>query len=560
MAHGSPRLYRRAILLYLGTIVAPVCGLLWLGLQSFERQRQALDTLTAEKLEIELQARTKAAAELAFTDATHPVARDRFILQRGSVVTPALRAPLPGQAPPEFAEAERLELTLGRPDLALAAYRDLLDTPRLEALALSRIARCLSRLGRTAEARTTWHRLAQSHPDARDLSHRPFGIVGMIEAGETQGLYEQVSSGRWELSGDQAEYFLATIDPTRTSPYLERFRFAREVQEKFRPSDSPRPGDIQVYRLNDSTIFYRAESADRLIGFALNQAWINGTLRPGLERELGMTSRSRQDLWLYGGALALVLLVLSAGVLLLLRDISREARVNRLRSEFVSGVSHELKTPITLIRLYGETLLRHGSLSNQERDDFYRVITRESDRLGRLVNQVLSFSRVERGDQTYALEEGDPAPVLAGIVKDYGELLARAGFSVKCSLPTSAPAVRFDAAALSQAVVNLLDNAAKYSGESREIVVRLQAAAGQVTVEVEDHGVGIPPSEQSRIFERFYRAPNRTATGGYGLGLFMVRHIMEAHGGRAEVESEPGRGSRFRLVFPVVTEWAHTAS
>ena len=90
--------------------------------------------------------------------------------------------------------------------------------------------------------------------------------------------------------------------------------------------------------------------------------------------------------------------------------------------------------------------------------------------------------------------------------------------------------------------------------------MRLQAAAGQVTVEVEDHGVGIPPSEQSRIFERFYRAPNRTATGGYGLGLFMVRHIMEAHGGRAEVESEPGRGSRFRLVFPVVTEWAHTAS
>jgi len=540
--------------------VAPVCGLLWLGLQSFERQRQALDTLTAEKLDTELQARTTAAARQAFVDKTHPIARDRFVIEQGTVVTPALRAPLPAQAPPEFAEAERLELTLGRPDLALPAYRALLDTHRWDALASSRIARCLSRLGRTTEARTTWRTLAQSHPDARDLSHRPFGIVAAIEAGETQGLYEQIASGRWVISGEQAEYFLNTLDPVRTSPYLERFRFAREVQDKFRPNDSPRPGEVQTSRLNDRTIFYRAENADRLTGFALDQAWVDGTLRPELERELGMTSRTRQDLWLYGGALALVLLVLSAGVLLLLRDISREARVNRLRSEFVSGVSHELKTPITLIRLYGETLLRHRNLADAERDGFYRIITRESDRLGRLVNQVLSFSRVERGDQTYALEEGDPAPVLAGIVKDYGELLARAGFSVKCSLPTSAPAVRFDAAALSQAVVNLLDNAAKYSGESREIVVRLQAADGCVTFEVEDHGVGIPPAEQSRIFERFYRAPNRTATGGYGLGLFMVRHIMEAHGGRAEVESEPGRGSRFRLVFPVVSEWAHTAS
>ena len=303
--------------------------------------------------------------------------------------------------------------------------------------------------------------------------------------------------------------------------------------------------------MNDSTIFYRAESADRLIGFALNQSWINGTLRTGLERELGMTSRSRQDLWLYGGALALVLLVLSAGVLLLLRDISREARVNRLRSEFVSGVSHELKTPITLIRLYGETLLRHGNLSNRERDDFYRIITRESDRLGRLVNQVLSFSRVERGDQTYALEEGDPAPVLAGIVKDYGELLARAGFSVKCSLPTSAPAVRFDAAALSQAVVNLLDNAAKYSGSRARLSCASRLRPTRSRSKWRTTAWAFRRRNSRGSSSGFTARRIGTATGGYGLGLFMVRHIMEAHGGRAEVDSEPGRGSRFRLVFPV---------
>jgi two-component system phosphate regulon sensor histidine kinase PhoR len=110
--------------------------------------------------------------------------------------------------------------------------------------------------------------------------------------------------------------------------------------------------------------------------------------------------------------------------------------------------------------------------------------------------------------------------------------------------------VRFDEAALSQAVINLLDNAVKYSGQSRDIAVRIDVDGSSVMFEVQDHGGGIPISEQQKIFDRFYRIPDSNGKGGYGLGLFMVRHIMEAHGGRAEVESEPGRGSRFRLVFP----------
>src|SRR6185295_2083151 len=235
-------------------------------------------------------------------------------------------------------------------------------------------------------------------------------------------------------------------------------------------------------------------------------------------------------------------------------------RTNRLRSDFVSSVSHELKTPITLVRLYSETLLRHAGLRDEERADFYRIIMRESDRLGRLVNQILAFSRVERGDQTYKLEEGDLASALSGIVEDYRELLERSGFSVRRDLPASTPPVRFDPSALSQAVINLLDNAVKYSGESRDIAVRLDVDDKSVRFEVEDHGVGIAASEQQKIFDRFYRIQNGSGKGGYGLGLFMVRHIMAAHGGRAEVESEPGRGSRFRLVFPVVNEWANNAS
>jgi signal transduction histidine kinase len=376
--------------------------------------------------------------------------------------------------------------------------------------------------------------------------------VGAIEAGDTAGLYDQIAAGHWDLSADQAEYFLAQLDPHRTTSYLEQFRFARELSEQFRSQSVLHEGEIYSYTFGSWRIFYRADPGDLLNGFAVDHDWVDGKLRPQIESALGIADTSGQDLRIYGGAIALVLVILSAGVALLLRDISREARTNRLRSDFVSSVSHELKTPITLIRLYSETLLRPEAFREEDRDGFYRIIMRESERLGRLVDRILTFSRVERGDQVYSFEEGDVAPVIARVVEDYREYLERAGFRLERTLTPSAPPVRFDSGALSQAVVNLLDNAVKYSGENREIAVRLDAHNGHVRFEVEDYGLGIAAAEQERIFGRFYRVSNGSGKGGYGLGLFLVRHIMDAHGGRIEVDSEPGRGSRFRLMFPRV--------
>jgi len=545
-----PRLYRRAILIYVATIVAPACGLVWLGVQSFERQRQALAALTAEKLATEMEAVLRTAAERALVLHAHPVAKYFFTIEHGTVTRPPLYAPPPVPVPREFSEAERQELDGNRPDLALEGYRKLLAAHQHDSLALSRVARCLAKLGRQDEARAAWRTLAQSYPDERDPFHRPYGIVAAIESGDTADLYDQIAAGRWDLSADQAEYFLAQLDPRRTTPYLEQFRFARELSEQFRPQSALRESEIYSYSFGAWRIFYRVDAGDALSGFAVNQDWVNGNLKPQLQQALGISDTSGQDLRIYGGAIALVLVILSAGVALLLRDISREARTSRMRSDFVSSVSHELKTPITLIRLYSETLLRPDAFREQDRDGFYRIIMRESERLGRLVDRILTFSRVERGDQVYNFEEGDVAPVIARVVDDYREYLERAGFRLERTLPASAPPVRFDPTALSQAVVNLLDNAVKYSGENREIAVRLGAENGCVTFEVEDHGLGIAAAEQERIFGRFYRVPNGSGRGGYGLGLFLVRHIMDAHGGRIDVESEPGRGSRFRLMFP----------
>ena len=178
----------KIILIYIGTIVAPAAALMWLGIQSFERQREALATLTAEKLTSEIERRSRSAAEAAFENDHHPIAKYFFVIDHGMVVQPALHAPPPRALPLEFIEAERQELDQNRPDLALDLYRKLFEAGKNPSLALSRMARCLAKLGRDAEARATWRDLAARYPDERDLSNRPYGIVAAISAGDTAGL------------------------------------------------------------------------------------------------------------------------------------------------------------------------------------------------------------------------------------------------------------------------------------------------------------------------------------------------------------------------------------
>jgi two-component system phosphate regulon sensor histidine kinase PhoR len=263
------------------------------------------------------------------------------------------------------------------------------------------------------------------------------------------------------------------------------------------------------------------------------------------------THAAGRDALVFAGSTALILVALVAGVVLLIRDVSRDQQLNRLRTDLVSGVSHELKTPLTLIRLYAETLSEDREVPDGERRRYYEIITRASERLTHLVEKVLDFSRIERGRTTYDLTEGDIGPVVARTVEIYGQHLRRRGFTITATLAREMPQIRFDAEAVAGAVLNLLENAAKYSGDSRSIEARLFTNEEHVIVEVEDHGVGIAAEEQGLVFEQFYRSGRKGSTGGYGLGLYLVRHVMEEHAGHIELDSEPGRGARFRLVFPV---------
>ncbi len=252
-------------------------------------------------------------------------------------------------------------------------------------------------------------------------------------------------------------------------------------------------------------------------------------------------------------ALVLVLSVTLMGGFLLWRDVRREVNVAELRSEFVSAVSHELKTPLTSIRMFAETLQMHGTERIHERTEYLDTIVSESQRLTRLLDNVLEFSKIERGAKQYAPKRSSLADIVQASARTMRYPYEREGFNLRVDIAEGIPEIDVDRDAIEQAILNLLTNAMKYSDAERDIHLALRMEDGFALIEVSDGGVGIAAHEQERIFERFYRVPNSDGdtASGTGLGLTLVQHIAVAHGGHVTVESEPQRGSTFSLHLPL---------
>lgn len=248
----------------------------------------------------------------------------------------------------------------------------------------------------------------------------------------------------------------------------------------------------------------------------------------------------------------LALVLLTGGVLLTLRAIARERKLLQAKATFVSNVSHELKTPLSLIRLFAETLELGRVKDTGEMRDYGRIINRESSRLTQLINNILDFSRIEAGRREYQFAETDVAAVIEEVLESYDQQLKSAGFVLEQEIQPDLPPALIDREAMAQAVLNLLDNAFKYSAELKRIEVRLERRGEGLAIEIADRGIGIPRPEQRRIFEKFYRVSTGLVhnTKGSGLGLAIVRHIVEAHDGEILVESTPGKGSRFTILLP----------
>jgi signal transduction histidine kinase len=225
----------------------------------------------------------------------------------------------------------------------------------------------------------------------------------------------------------------------------------------------------------------------------------------------------------------------------------------RLKADFVANVSHDLKTPLALIRMFSETLEMDRVPDEATRREYYRIITRESERLSRLINNVLDFSRIEGGGRQYQIAPAEIEPLVREVLDAFAYVLGQRGFTLQVAVAPGLPPIPLDPDAFSQALGNLVDNAIKYSGEGRTLRVEAGLRDGGLAVAVADDGIGIPPEEHGRIFEKFYRVGRSETQGrrGSGVGLALVRHIAEAHGGRVTVESRPGAGSRFTLWFPV---------
>ncbi len=250
--------------------------------------------------------------------------------------------------------------------------------------------------------------------------------------------------------------------------------------------------------------------------------------------------------------LAALSLVLAGGIALTYRNVTKEMALARLKSDFVSNVSHELRTPLSLIRLYAETLEMGRLTSPEKYQEYYRIIRKESERLTALINNILDFSRIEAGRKEYDFRETDMSELVHNTLDSYRYQLEQSGFQFEEKID-EVPPMRVDREAMARSLLNLVNNALKYSQDRKYIGVNLYRDNGSVKLEVVDQGIGIPHQEQQKIFEKFYRVgdPLVHNTKGSGLGLSLVRHIVQAHGGEVAVDSAPGQGSKFTIVLPV---------
>jgi signal transduction histidine kinase len=244
--------------------------------------------------------------------------------------------------------------------------------------------------------------------------------------------------------------------------------------------------------------------------------------------------------------------ILVFGLVLTIRTVSREMELARMKSDFVSTISHEFKSPLTSIRQLAEMLHSGRIPSEERRQKYYDVLLEQSERLTLLTDNILSLAKIEEGRKEYRFEPADLSALLREVISSIRDRMGHEGFEIGWENDEDRLIADIDREAVSQALANLLDNAVKYSGESRRIDVRMSVEGEDALITVQDFGIGISKDEQDRVFDRFYRGGDELTrtVKGTGLGLSLVKEIVEAHRGSVHVDSEPGKGSTFSIRLP----------
>jgi signal transduction histidine kinase len=248
-----------------------------------------------------------------------------------------------------------------------------------------------------------------------------------------------------------------------------------------------------------------------------------------------------------------IVVILTFGLFFTLQTVNNEMHLSKMKSYFMSTVSHEFKSPLTSIRQMAEMLV-HGRVPSPERQyKYHTIILQQSERLSHLIDNILDFSKMEEGQKIFRFEKADITPVVENVVESFKDHTALQGFIIGLSIPEPVPEFVFDREAMEQVMHNLLDNACKYSGDSRKIEVQLLSSGNRVIISVRDYGIGLKKEEHDRVFSRFYRAGEELTqtVKGSGIGLTIVKQIVKAHNGTIDVESEIGKGSRFTVRLPL---------
>ncbi len=275
-----------------------------------------------------------------------------------------------------------------------------------------------------------------------------------------------------------------------------------------------------------------------------------GIARRGSTIEQAVAKRKRQNLI----SLGLLVIFMLFGLSLVFRNIRKEVELAENKADFVSNVSHEIRTPLALINMFAETLLMDRVRTEEKKKEYYEIITKEVGRLTNMVNRILSFSKMEANKRKYNKQPLSLSTVAREVANTYSYHLESNGFAYSFEEGNEVPFIEADREALIEVMVNLIDNAMKYSDQKKQVDIRTGNEDGMACVEITDHGVGIPRDKLNKLFEKFYRVPtgNVHEVQGAGLGLSIVKQIVDAHDGKVTVESTLGQGSSFKLLFPAI--------
>jgi signal transduction histidine kinase len=519
---------------------------------------------------------------------------------------PSVLLPL-AQLPHGFDAAEELELRENQYRRALAALAPHVKDPATRPEALLRTARMQRKAGHPEAALETYRRLEEE--TALNPSGTPYALLAanarcrmLIDLGrpkqastEAQSLRAALLEGRWPLRREAFEYQWTELDGFGTAagqPPKSSFDLAGLVSRLYdRWQSAIRTGASAGGRepQPDSSLLIWNATEERLAALVTGPDWLRSSLklpansadvrwkvlspgapaatglhvtRPLAEAQLpgrlefssvaaGSGAHSRRTVWLAGVALMLTLVLVSGYAVH--RSISHELRVARLQSDFVAAVSHEFRSPLTTLRTITELLAQNRISDESRRRQSYLFLDRETNRLHRLVEDLLDFGRMESGRKQYCMEPHDAFQLVRAAVSDFSEDAEASGFCVETNLGSGPATVQADPEALRRAVRNLLENAMKYSPECRTVWVDGEVNDHRVSISVRDQGMGIDPQEQRAIFQKFVRgnAAKKAGIKGTGIGLSMVRQISEALGGEIRLESKVGAGSTFTIVLPL---------